>query len=105
MYTAYMEATHMNKKDMHTVDPITCKCVPNCRRCKLIKMRSLPMPTEQFIVRSTINPALVLCTDGEYHAEGIHTGPGAWAVKVYKTERGAKRAAGTDGLRKAAINA
>jgi hypothetical protein len=58
------------------------------------------MPTEQFIVRSTINSALVLCTDGEYHAEGIHTGPGAWAVKVYKTKRGAEKAAGTDGLRK-----
>lgn len=31
---------------------------------------------QQFIVRSAVNPALVLCTDGEYHAQGIHTGPG-----------------------------
>lgn len=55
---------------------------------------------QEYIVRSTINPAMILCTDGEYHAEGIHTGPGAWAVKVYKTRRGAEKAAGTDGLRK-----
>lgn len=54
---------------------------------------------QQFIVRSAINPALVLCTDGEYHAQGIHTGPGAWAIKIYKTKRGAEKAAGTSGLR------
>ena len=54
---------------------------------------------QEYIVRSTINPVLVLCTDGEYHAQGIHTGPGAWAIKVYKTKRGAEKAAGTSGLR------
>ena len=34
----------MNKKDMHTLDPITCQCVPGCARCKLIASRSLPVP-------------------------------------------------------------
>lgn len=44
-----------------------------------------------YIIRSTINPKMILCKDGEMHAEGIHTGPGAWAVKVYKTLKGAEK--------------
>lgn len=54
--------------------------------------------TTGYIVRSTINPSLILCKDGEFRAEGIHTGPGAYPVRVYKTYRGAQKAAqGADG--------
>jgi hypothetical protein len=47
-----------------------------------------------FIVRSAINPALVLCDDGEFHAEGFF-GPGHdIGAKVYKTRRGAEKVRG-----------
>lgn len=52
----------MNKKDMHTLDPITCKCVPNCRRCKLIKMRSLPMPSETMTKRERKQLVILLAS-------------------------------------------
>ena len=44
-----------------------------------------------FIVFSDINPALILCTDGEFHARSV-VGPGRdLSAKVYKTEVGARR--------------
>jgi hypothetical protein len=44
-----------------------------------------------FIVRSTINPALILCTDGEFHAE-CFVGPGCdLSAKIYKTRRNAEK--------------
>lgn len=44
-----------------------------------------------YIIRSRLNPKMILCTDGEFHAE-IQVGPGGWCAKVYKTERGARNA-------------
>lgn len=44
-----------------------------------------------YIVISNVNPALVLCTDGEFHARGFF-GPGHdLSAKIYKTEAGAKK--------------
>lgn len=43
-----------------------------------------------FIVRSEINPKLILCTDGEWYPEG-QVGPGGWSAKIYKTRKGAER--------------
>lgn len=52
-----------------------------------------------FIVRSTLNPAMVLCTDGEFRACGLHTGPGTGhAVKVYKRESAARAVRGGAGI-------
>ncbi len=46
-----------------------------------------PMPTAVgYIVRSAINPAMIYCTDGHFHADK-QCGPGGWCAKVYKTER------------------
>jgi nitrogen fixation protein FixH len=53
-------------------------------------MNATPPTASAFIVRSNVNPALILCTDGEFHAQS-QCGPGAWCAKVYKTsERAAK---------------
>lgn len=41
-----------------------------------------------FIARSVANPAMVFCTDGEFHHE-TQVGPGGWCSKLYKTRRGA----------------
>lgn len=46
----------------------------------------------KYLIRSLINPALVLCTDGEIHAE-VQVGPGGWRARIYKTERGADASA------------
>jgi hypothetical protein len=47
-----------------------------------------------YIVRSAINPNLILCADGEFHAEGF-TGPGHdLAAKTYKTRRNAEKVRG-----------
>jgi hypothetical protein len=46
----------------------------------------------KYLIRSRVNPALVLCTDGEFHAE-VQVGPGGWCAKIYKTERGADASA------------
>lgn len=47
-----------------------------------------------YIVRSEINPALILCTDGEFHAEGFF-GPGhEIGAKIYKTRRNAEKVRG-----------
>lgn len=46
-----------------------------------------------FICRSHINPALILCTDGDWHPE-MQMGPGSWRAKVYKTEAGAAKVRG-----------
>ena len=44
-----------------------------------------------YVVISNINPALILCTDGEFHTRGF-VGPGhEWSAKVYKTEAGARK--------------
>ena len=45
-----------------------------------------------YVVRSTVNPALVLCTDGEFYAQGAHTGPGTGhEVRVYKRRSAADK--------------
>ena len=41
-----------------------------------------------YIVISNINPALILCTDGEFHGRS-QVGPGGYSAKVYKTETAA----------------
>jgi hypothetical protein len=47
-----------------------------------------------YIVRSEINPSLILCTDGEFKWEGI-IGPGTEnSAKVYKTRRNAEKVRG-----------
>lgn len=47
-----------------------------------------------YIVRSAINPKLVLCTNGEFLGEGFF-GPGHnIGAKVYKTKRGAEKVRG-----------
>ena len=47
-----------------------------------------------YIVRSEINPHLILCTDGEFHAEGF-TGPGHdLEAKIYKTRSNAEKVRG-----------
>ena len=43
-----------------------------------------------YIVISNINPALILCTDGEFHAKS-QCGPGGYCAKVYKTDAGARK--------------
>ena len=48
------------------------------------------MNTNGYVVRSDINPALVLCTDGKFHAES-QVGPGGYCAKVYLTEAGARK--------------
>lgn len=56
------------------------------------------MPTG-YIIRSSINPALVLCTDGEFRAYGVHTGPNTGnAVKVYKRRAAAEKVRGGVGI-------
>lgn len=44
----------------------------------------------RYIVRSHINPKLILCTDGEFRAEQ-QVGPGGYSAKVFKTLIGARR--------------
>lgn len=47
--------------------------------------------TSGYIVRSEINPNTILCTDGEFHADGF-TGPGHdLEAKIYKTRRNAEK--------------
>lgn len=51
--------------------------------------RGMRTPRTRYLVRSNINPAMILCTDGEFHAEGT-IGPGTdRSAKLYKTRRGA----------------
>jgi len=51
------------------------------------------MATE-YIVRSAINPNLILCTNGDFIGE-CFVGPGTkLAAKVYKTKRGAAQVRG-----------
>lgn len=47
-----------------------------------------------YIVRSAINRSLILCTDGEFHAE-CFIGPGTdLEAKIYKTRRNAEKVRG-----------
>ena len=47
-----------------------------------------------YIVRSKTNPAMILCTNGEWHSEGI-VGPGHdFGAKLYKTRKGAEKVRG-----------
>ena len=46
--------------------------------------------TNGYLVLGAVNPKLVLCTDGEFHALSM-VGPGGYCAKLYKTEAGAKR--------------
>jgi hypothetical protein len=49
---------------------------------------------QEFIVRSAINPSLILCTNGEFIYEGV-IGPGTdIAAKTYKTRRNAEKVRG-----------
>lgn len=44
-----------------------------------------------YIVRSAINPAMILCTDGQFHPE-MFIGPAQeWSGKIYKTRKGAEK--------------
>jgi hypothetical protein len=54
------------------------------------RTRDCSMNTGQYIVRSQINPRMILCVDGEFYAD-TRVGPGRWAPKIYKTLRGAER--------------
>lgn len=48
----------------------------------------------EYIVRSAINPSLILCTNGEFVYEGC-TGPGTeLQAKTYKTRRNAEKVRG-----------
>jgi hypothetical protein len=48
----------------------------------------------EYIVRSAINKSLILCTNGEFHAE-CFMGPGTQlCAKVYKTRRNAEKVRG-----------
>ena len=52
-----------------------------------------------YIVRSAVNPALVLCTNGEFYAQAVHTGPGtARAVKIYERRSSAEKVRGGVGI-------
>lgn len=43
-----------------------------------------------YVVLGSVNPALILCTDGAFHAKSM-VGPGGYCAKVYKTAATAKR--------------
>jgi len=45
--------------------------------------------TKTYIVRSKVNPALILCTNGEFLPEQ-QVGPGGYSAKLYKTRKGAE---------------
>lgn len=48
----------------------------------------------EYIVRSEINPSLILCTNGEFVYEGC-VGPGTQlSAKIYKTRRNAEKVRG-----------
>lgn len=48
----------------------------------------------EYIVRSAINPSLILCTNGEFIYEGV-IGPGSdIGAKIYKTRRNAEKVRG-----------
>jgi hypothetical protein len=50
-------------------------------------------PAAGYIVRSLINRALILCTNGEWKPENM-VGPGGFDAKVYKTKAGALKVRG-----------
>jgi hypothetical protein len=58
-------------------------------------MEEMNMKTEtRYIVRSTINPALVLCTNEEFMADGFY-GPGHdIGAKFYKSRKAAEKVRG-----------
>lgn len=43
-----------------------------------------------YVVISNVNPALILCTDGDFHARSM-VGPGGYCAKVYKTAEAAQK--------------
>jgi hypothetical protein len=43
-----------------------------------------------YLVLGELNPKLILCTDGDFHAPSM-VGPGGYCAKVYRTEAGARR--------------
>ena len=43
-----------------------------------------------YMVISDVNPALVLCTDGDFHGRTM-VGPGGYCAKIYKTEASAQK--------------
>jgi hypothetical protein len=54
--------------------------------------------TTRFLVRSSINPCLVLCTDGEFYSDRT-IGPGTdRSARIYKTRRGADAVRGGVGI-------
>lgn len=48
-----------------------------------------------FLVRSKINPALILTVSGEFIPESL-CGPGMRCAKIYKTRRGAENVGSND---------
>ena len=53
-----------------------------------------PTPATAYIVRSAINPSLILCTNGEFLYEGV-IGPGHdIGAKTFKTRRNAEKVRG-----------
>lgn len=48
--------------------------------------------------RAPFAQARILCTDGEWHAP-MHVGPNQWSPKLWKTLRGAEKAAAATGRR------
>jgi hypothetical protein len=44
-----------------------------------------------YIARSYENPKLIYCTDKDWHPESM-VGPNGWRAKMWKTEKGARRA-------------
>lgn len=52
------------------------------------------MTRKGYIVRSSINPAMILCTDEQFHPE-MFIGPAQeWSAKIYKTRKGAEKVRG-----------
>ena len=47
-----------------------------------------------YIVRSKTNPTMILCTNGEWHWDGIVGPGGQYSAKLYKTQKGAGRVRG-----------
>lgn len=56
---------------------------------KMVDMDDATNPNGYMVI-SEINPALILCTDGNFHGRAL-VGPGGYCAKIYKTEAAAKK--------------
>lgn len=60
----------------------------------LYMMTTTKTTTREYIVRSAINPSLILCANGEFVYEGC-VGPGTeMQAKIYKTRKNAEKVRG-----------